>query len=331
MKKSELIKKLNIPPAKFNELIELGLPSVDDKQKTFDWDEVIKWKKTTNQEKIKKLVAGKIYKNEELVDTFACTSQGGMRRSHYTNSLVLITAEKKANIIYQDKWFGDTLHYTGMGQKGDQSFEYTQNKVLKNNDINKVNVYLFEYLTKNKYKYIGPVKLSKNIKPYIIKEMDIDGINRNVVKFPLEIQTENYIIEKDVINKEEKTPRQSEEDIKKKAFAASNLNKSIKGETASFRKVITRSYDRNKDINLYIKNLANGICQLCMKDAPFKQKNGEPFLHVHHVKYLSEGGTDTVDNCIALCPNCHAKIHELEDENDKNKLLHIIENRKVSD
>ena len=38
-------------------------------------------------------------------------------------------------------------------------------------------------------------------------------------------------------------------------------------------------------------------------------KNKEPFLEVHHVKSLSDGGEDTLDNVIALCPNCHREKH----------------------
>lgn len=30
---------------------------------------------------------------------------------------------------------------------------------------------------------------------------------------------------------------------------------------------------------------------------------------VHHKVPLSAGGDDTVENAIALCPNCHRKAH----------------------
>ncbi|TDA69847.1 HNH endonuclease signature motif containing protein, partial [Halomonas marinisediminis] len=34
-----------------------------------------------------------------------------------------------------------------------------------------------------------------------------------------------------------------------------------------------------------------------------------PFLEVHHLIRLKDGGPDTVENCAALCPNCHRKLH----------------------
>ncbi|KAA1164453.1 HNH endonuclease [Pseudoalteromonas fuliginea] len=48
---------------------------------------------------------------------------------------------------------------------------------------------------------------------------------------------------------------------------------------------------------------------MCNNEAPFKKENGEPYLEVHHVLPLSEGGSDTIKNTIAVCPNCHMKFH----------------------
>ena len=54
--------------------------------------------------------------------------------------------------------------------------------------------------------------------------------------------------------------------------------------------------------------------------APFKDKNGNPYLENHHVEWLSKGGEDTIDNAVALCPNCHKKMHILDDEEDVKAL-----------
>lgn len=44
--------------------------------------------------------------------------------------------------------------------------------------------------------------------------------------------------------------------------------------------------------------VAKGICQLCDKEAPIKDKHGQPFLEVHHIHYLSNGGEDKIENVI---------------------------------
>jgi 5-methylcytosine-specific restriction protein A len=38
-------------------------------------------------------------------------------------------------------------------------------------------------------------------------------------------------------------------------------------------------------------------------------EDGTPYLEVHHVKWLALGGSDTVSNAVALCPNCHRLMH----------------------
>jgi len=78
------------------------------------------------------------------------------------------------------------------------------------------------------------------------------------------------------------------------------------------QKVLVNSiqYIRDPIIVEYVKRKANGICQDCHQPAPFiNKKTGEPYLEIHHIVPLSQGGSDTIDNVIALCPNCHRKRH----------------------
>ncbi len=82
-------------------------------------------------------------------------------------------------------------------------------------------------------------------------------------------------------------------------------------------------YIRNSKVAAYTKIRAAGICQLCGQPAPFKDKDGEPFLENHHIVWLSRGGTDTIDNTCALCPNCHRKMHILDMQEDIDKLIRI--------
>jgi len=69
-------------------------------------------------------------------------------------------------------------------------------------------------------------------------------------------------------------------------------------------------YRRNPDVVAEVLFLADGVCQRCNKLAPFKRKDsGAPYLEVHHRVCLANGGDDTVENAIALCPNCHCEAH----------------------
>ena len=76
-------------------------------------------------------------------------------------------------------------------------------------------------------------------------------------------------------------------------------------------------------VSEYAKRRAQGICQLCGEPAPFDDRDGVPFLETHHIIWLADGGADSVTNTVALCPNCHRKMHILDSEEDINRLLRI--------
>jgi 5-methylcytosine-specific restriction endonuclease McrA len=78
---------------------------------------------------------------------------------------------------------------------------------------------------------------------------------------------------------------------------------------------------RNPYISEYAKKRAKGICQLCGNPAPFSKADGEPYLESHHIVWLSKGGEDSPNNSVALCPNCHRKMHVLNDPLDVQILM----------
>ena len=74
--------------------------------------------------------------------------------------------------------------------------------------------------------------------------------------------------------------------------------------------VITTIFQRNPHVVAEVLHRAKGVCEECNEPAPFKgARTGNPYLEVHHRTRLADDGDDTVDNAIALCPNCHRKAH----------------------
>lgn len=69
---------------------------------------------------------------------------------------------------------------------------------------------------------------------------------------------------------------------------------------------------RDPKVKAWVLGEAKGVCEACSSPAPFQSK-GSGFLEVHHVKHLSDGGPDKVDNVIAVCPNCHRGFHFSDD------------------
>lgn len=81
-------------------------------------------------------------------------------------------------------------------------------------------------------------------------------------------------------------------------------------------------FQRDPNVVAWILEAASDRCEVCDAEAPFSRKDGEPYLEVHHVRPLSEGGPDTHDNAVAACPNCHRKLHFSQDRQAFR--LHVI-------
>ena len=74
--------------------------------------------------------------------------------------------------------------------------------------------------------------------------------------------------------------------------------------------VVSIGHKRNPDVIVAVLRRANGICEKCSSQAPFfRRSDGSPYLEVHHWVPLSQDGKDTIDNAVALCPNCHREMH----------------------
>jgi len=68
-------------------------------------------------------------------------------------------------------------------------------------------------------------------------------------------------------------------------------------------------YARDPAVKAWVLKNAQGRCECCGKPAPFRTADDLPYLEVHHVRTLANGGADTVDNTVAICPNCHRELH----------------------
>jgi len=259
------------------------------------------------------LKTGDVIRSAEVRRIFKCSLAGGMNRSLKTNTLVIVS---KVGSIYGDSWDGNILHYTGHGLKGDQRL-WKQNKTLYESDSNGVGVYLFEVRKKSIYTYLGQVELAGT--PYQGEEEDEDKRNRKVWKFLLRLKSGEEPIP---VPLQDHQARQERREKKASQYSDSELKDRLPADAnkPGKRKTTTYSYIRNEYVIIATLKRAGGICQLCDGPAPFNKRGGEPFLEVHHIKQLAKGGEDTLRNAVALCPNCHRKIHSLNKKADVKKL-----------
>lgn len=75
MKKSELLKILEMSSQDFNYLIDNGVPSIDDNYQEFDLEKVVEFRNNLNQDKINDLKIGEEYKWKDVADAFKCSLQ----------------------------------------------------------------------------------------------------------------------------------------------------------------------------------------------------------------------------------------------------------------
>jgi 5-methylcytosine-specific restriction protein A len=264
------------------------------------------------------LKPGMTLTNNELHDYFKVGNSGGMRKSNMHKCLVLICDHSKS--LYDDKWDeNEVLHYTGMGSKGKQSFQYMQNKTVTNSATNNIPLYLFErYDGKQAYKFHGICELASA--PYTAQQFDIDNQMRDVCIFPFRLKNgapqafDENEIESSVLTRKRLAKKFTNEQLAE----LENVVNTTKKSKNTTRKV--KAHERSQLVVEYALRRANGICQLCENDAPFPKGNGEPYLEVHHVLWLAQGGSDSWNNVAALCPNCHRKMHIVKNKADVTRL-----------
>lgn len=240
--------------------------------------------------------------NQTLTQTFKVGNMGGMRRSTAFNCLVVIADHIKKR--YDDKWFGDVLHYAGMGKHGDQVLT-KQNKLLAESATNGIELHLFESFARKEYIYFGLAKLCAA--PYQLRQKDREGNWRLVWIFPLQtLQQPFYPPFIDY----ERCCRGQEQEMRQLP-PAELASKAVDHATKqpAYRSFISEKYLPDAYIATYAKLRARGFCQLCGAPAPFSDAAGNPYLETHHILPLHKGGYDAIDNVVALCPNCHKKMH----------------------
>jgi 5-methylcytosine-specific restriction protein A len=79
---------------------------------------------------------------------------------------------------------------------------------------------------------------------------------------------------------------------------------------------------RANSVKKWVLARSKGNCEGCNQPAPFLNEKNEPFLEVHHVKHLVDGGADSTWNTVALCPNCHRRCHHSSDRYEFTESLY---------
>jgi len=118
---------------------------------------------------------------------------------------------------------------------------------------------------------------------------------------------------------------QAEDEIQKEAHSrsAQPIDENAGSDRPEKRSSEVTQYDRDQNVVRAVLQRANGLCDGCRRESGFIRKStGEPYLEVHHIKFLSDGGPDRAWNAVALCPNCHRRCHYADDREAFNDSLY---------
>ena len=100
-------------------------------------------------------------------------------------------------------------------------------------------------------------------------------------------------------------------------------NKPKGNESPLQEKFVRQDFVRDPSVIAWVLGAAGGACECCASPAPFvRTRDNSGYLEVHHVRMLSEGGSDTVENAVAICPNCHRELHHGVDSGKKIEFLY---------
>ncbi len=173
---------------------------------------------------------------------------------------------------------------------------------------NEVSAFLFARYGRGTYTYLGEVELAGP--PVSELQRDRTGELRKVFVFPLRLkggQAPPSVPENIWDGKRKAQERAvSRLPIEKVMRKAREVDRKPGMHTMS-----VQVYDQELYVAEYVRRRADGRCELCKRKAPFRNRKGAPYLELHHITPPSGGGRDTIGNTVALCPNCHRKMHVL--------------------
>lgn len=91
------------------------------------------------------------------------------------------------------------------------------------------------------------------------------------------------------------------------------------------RSATTQVFDRSPLVIAIAKMRANFSCEVPNCTHPqFRNIRGDPYCEVHHIRPLSDGGDDTLENAACLCPSHHREAHHGVSASNIREVLSLL-------
>lgn len=248
-------------------------------------------------------VRGQVYnRRRDIHARFKGNQYGGIAASKLHPYVFLFTGEEGEAYGYSDTWKDGLFLYSGEGQVGNQQM-IKGNKAVLEHSKNSKELLLFTKVESGDVRFEG---FFHCVGWENIQGTDRNGELRDLILFHL--KPEDAALDETTVHSENGTknaPSNHRETLRERAYLAA--------QTPTKKMTVKESartyYERSSAVRNYVLERANGRCECCGKDAPFLNKNGDPYLESHHIHRLSDLGIDDPQHVAAICPTCHRKIH----------------------
>ncbi|MFC3208118.1 HNH endonuclease [Aquamicrobium soli] len=255
-------------------------------------------------------IKGQTYRLDSMVERFGGNKQSGIIPS-VREPVVLLIDQPKSKKVYKNRWRDDGIfEMYAQGRIGPQTWT-SNNKAVRDHFADGRALLVFQTDGKKK-SFLGEFMLIG-----IQDRMDYDESAppqlRSVFVFelqPVESSTPEYPIE-------EGESGAGLDDLRKRAYEAAETMKDPRNGTRTI-------YYRSVDVHRYVLARADGRCEssVCRKAGPFISKSSNlPYLEAHHTIRRCDAGPDSPRYVIAICPNCHRRVHFGADGIQYNKGL----------
>lgn len=265
-------------------------------------------------------VVGKEYQRKtELHDLYGGQRQGGISTPKDQPFIFIITSSSGEKHGYSDHFAPDgTFWYTGEGQVGDMTMD-SGNKAIFEHAAQGKAIHLFEQSRKGHVCYVGEAEY---VDYHIETRPDTNGDMRKAFIFHLNINSSPEPLNTEpegILHTEKPQKELAGKDLQELRTAAISQASRSAPKT---QRVASIAY-RSTALKLYVAKRAQGICEGCNTTAPFETKSG-PYLEVHHLHRLADGGPDHPSNVVGICPNCHRRAHHAIDAHVFNEHLKTV-------
>lgn len=251
---------------------------------------------------------GRLYKRRDLHAEYSGQRQRGIITPADHPVIFIISGSTGLLYGYADTWDeGGVFHYFGEGQTGHMRFE-AGNAAIRDHAVNEKELHLFEQVKGKDLRYVSEMVCSGfewKTAP------DKTGASRQAIVFQLVPATAVPTLEL------EETPDDS--DLAELALAADE----DPAEHSDSRLSLKRTFARSRALRRYVRARAGGACEGCEQPAPFSAKDGSGYLEAHHTRRRSDSGPGNRRTVIALCPNCHSRVHFGQDGDSYNEELKV--------